>query len=574
MKKTALIFLCGCLLGYFAWSVRVWISNELPISIATLPDSAEYYGPLLDGSMHGDGRLRWRNGDRYIGAFDQGLMHGKGRLEQSNGIIYDGDFNFGQMHGEGTLRYSDTEYYEGSFAAGRQHGRGKFIQPDLEYIGDFKLGFFNGQGTWKSDGNLYVGEFSDHKFHGNGMYIKASGDIYEGEFVNGSFSGNGQLRNDIGTYEGEFKDWSFEGDGTYKVDGNGTYRGHFTSDELNGEGFFESIDGEQYEGEFVDSIYHGNGRIVTSSGDVYEGQFKYGFYHGNGILVPAGSNGDTSKIEGEWNYGELVATNSPEFINQSPTSKLEALIYGQHDLLQASIDQLLPNDPEQTDLYFLAVAGDGTEKVFENEVTSVRDYFDKNLQTKNRSMVLINSKRSIDEYPLATKTSFSLALNTIAERMDHDDDILFLFLTSHGSRKHSFSLDHDALSLNNMQVEWLAGTINETPIQWKVIVVSACFSGGFIPPLADEKTLIITASAADKNSFGCGDLTEHTYFGDAYFKQALPQTHHFIDAFDVALNIISEREQEQGFEPSNPQIHQPDAILQKLSEWRQQLITD
>ena len=83
MKSISLVFLAGCLIGYSFWHARVWLSDDIPVQMATLPDSSEYFGPLVDGLMQGHGRLHWRNGDYYIGEFHQGLLHGQGRLQLS-----------------------------------------------------------------------------------------------------------------------------------------------------------------------------------------------------------------------------------------------------------------------------------------------------------------------------------------------------------------------------------------------------------------------------------------------------------------------------------------------------------
>ncbi|WP_084683783.1 C13 family peptidase [Psychromonas hadalis] len=53
----------------------------------------------------------------------------------------------------------------------------------------------------------------------------------------------------------------------------------------------------------------------------------------------------------------------------------------------------------------------------------------------------------------------------------------------------------------------------KSKIKWKVIVVSACYSGIYIETLADEYTLVMTASNAEQPSFGCSNSANFTYFG-------------------------------------------------------------
>ena len=53
-----------------------------------------------------------------------------------------------------------------------------------------------------------------------------------------------------------------------------------------------------------------------------------------------------------------------------------------------------------------------------------------------------------------------------------------------------------------MDPKWLRETLDKSGIRWRVIVISACYSGSFIPAFTVSDTLIITASAADKTSLG------------------------------------------------------------------------
>jgi Peptidase C13 family len=57
--------------------------------------------------------------------------------------------------------------------------------------------------------------------------------------------------------------------------------------------------------------------------------------------------------------------------------------------------------------------------------------------------------------------------------------------------------------------------------QHRVVIVSACYSGVFVGPLANDNTLVITAAYFDHSSFGCQDKVKWTYFGDAFFNRAL-----------------------------------------------------
>ena len=104
-------------------------------------------------------------------------------------------------------------------------------------------------------------------------------------------------------------------------------------------------------------------------------------------------------------------------------------------------------------------------------------------------------------------------------------------------------------------------------------MISACYSGGFIADLKDERTMIITASSADRQSFGCGNLSNATYLAQAFFGTALKKTHSFEAGFEQARATIEQWEREKGHTPSQPQIYAGAKIRAKLAQLEQRLAT-
>jgi hypothetical protein len=150
----------------------------------------------------------------------------------------------------------------------------------------------------------------------------------------------------------------------------------------------------------------------------------------------------------------------------------------------------------------------------------------------------------------ATIEGLAMSLQAAANGMDANNDILFLILTSHGSR---VGLAVKAGRLTQILTPSnLAEMLSRTGMRHKVVIISACYSGIFIPRLANPDTLVITAADADHPSFGCEDKAKWTYFGDAFFNVALRQARSLKDAFAVARALVKERELRERFEPSNP----------------------
>jgi peptidase C13-like protein len=163
-------------------------------------------------------------------------------------------------------------------------------------------------------------------------------------------------------------------------------------------------------------------------------------------------------------------------------------------------------------------------------------------------VVRFNTKTGGD----ATVEALAATLQAEAKKMNADRDILFLILTSHGSQEGlAVNAGRSAETLKPFN---LAVMLKRTGIPYKVIVISACYPGVFIPPIADADTLVVTAADANHSSFGCEDKAKWTYFGDAFFNTALRQTSNLKEAFLLARSLVSKRELRQGFEPSHPQM--------------------
>lgn len=541
-------------------------------------DGGRYYGALVDGMRQGHGKIEWPNGARYTGGFDKGLYSGRGSYVSASGARYEGDFADGMMAGQGRMEMSDGSIYEGAFEQDHFHGKGTLTSAEGKYIGDFKRGEYSGHGELVyQDGRKYTGEIVRGKFHGKGRYESPEGDVYEGDFDKNEFTGEGKYALKGGSrYQGGFAKWQPHGKGIYTDAQSNVYEGKFTDGALNGAARMIGKDGSRYEGEFLNSLFHGQGVYRLANGDEYKGGFAHGLYDGDGTLSYATPRPDGRSSEsGKWRYGTLENKEQ----EQQAQHNIETALYNQRALLDQALAGLAPQDPGLIDMYMLAVGGDGAQEVFRREVQFVRDQFDREFGTSNRSVVLINSRNTVATLPMATVTSIDESLKGIASRMDKEQDILFLFLTSHGSKDHKFSLAQNGMKLRDLPAKELGRMLKETGIRWKVVLVSACYSGGFIDAVKDDHTLVITAARHDRSSFGCADDNDFTYFGRAFFKEALMNSNSFQDAFGKAKVLVEEWEVkdikdkpagDKDAAHSLPQMHDPVAIRAYLQRWREQ----
>jgi hypothetical protein len=182
-----------------------------------------------------------------------------------------------------------------------------------------------------------------------------------------------------------------------------------------------------------------------------------------------------------------------------------------------------------------------------------------------RSIELINDKDDRIGYPLGTAPSLRHALIRLAGRMNVDEDVLVLMLTSHGSADDGIHVENGNLPLNSVDPESVLRALDASGIKWRIVIVSACYSGTFIEPLENENTIVITASDANNTSFGCADDRDLTYFGEAFLRDALPKATSLEGAFEAARKAIAKREGAEKLTPSNPQIFVGGAIREKLA---------
>ena len=203
--------------------------------------------------------------------------------------------------------------------------------------------------------------------------------------------------------------------------------------------------------------------------------------------------------------------------------------------------------------------------MFRKELETIHPLMDERFDTAGRSLRLVNNAATLREFPMATVSNLARALVAVGERMDADNDILVLYLTTHGSRNAVLATDLPPFDLYNLDPGTLRRLLDEARIRNRVLIISACYSGTFIPHLRDPHTLVMTASVADRPSFGCGTESSFTYFGDALFNHGLRETRSFEQAFALAAPRVERREQAEGFEASRPQIDVGVAIRERLA---------
>ncbi|MGY1409329.1 MULTISPECIES: C13 family peptidase [unclassified Luteimonas] len=243
-------------------------------------------------------------------------------------------------------------------------------------------------------------------------------------------------------------------------------------------------------------------------------------------------------------------------------------------LIEARLQQMPPPVAGQPDLYALAFAGDGEEDVFRNEALYFEQLTTARYGAGGRTLALVNHPDSLADtpLPLATTDNLRIALQGIGRLMNPDEDLLLLLITTHGSRDHALSVQLPGYFDTALRPGELRAMLDESGIRNRLLIVSACFSGGFIPELATPDTLVITAARSDRPSFGCGDTASATYFGQALLVEGLNRDGGLVDTFAYARQQVARREVREGHEASFPQINVGDRIRARLDAWEAALV--
>ena len=241
----------------------------------------------------------------------------------------------------------------------------------------------------------------------------------------------------------------------------------------------------------------------------------------------------------------------------APPMKLtQAVMEGQPRLLAEALQGLQPQRPGIVDIYAISFAPYADADVFRREAAMVDEVMRQRFDAAGRSLQFVNHRETAGSLPWATPANLLRAIQRIAAVMDRDEDVLFIHLTSHGARNGELAASFWPIDVEPVMPGDLRRWLEDAGIRWRVISISACYSGSWIEALATEGSLVMTAADATHTSYGCGRHSPLTFFGRAMFDEGLRRTHSFESAHAEARQVIERREKEAGKTDgySNPQI--------------------
>ncbi len=266
-----------------------------------------------------------------------------------------------------------------------------------------------------------------------------------------------------------------------------------------------------------------------------------------------------------WSGAEVAAAAAD---SNAAHGDAEALLFAQSSRIDQALAAISPDSAPTPKAFFLGFAGVGEQKVFAQEIGLASRVLSERYGMEGRSLSLLNDERDLTHAPLASVSGLKYALRGLAGRMNVDRDVLFLAISSHGAEEPAIAISNADLPLNDLTDEDLAEALSDSGINWRVIIISACYAGGFIESLKDPRTIIITAAAADRTSFGCSNDRDLTYFGEAFYRDALPGSRSLREAFEKAKSAIAIRERRERVDASKPQAYFGTELEAKLASMK------
>lgn len=217
-----------------------------------------------------------------------------------------------------------------------------------------------------------------------------------------------------------------------------------------------------------------------------------------------------------------------------------AQIRAQQRRLDSALAALAPQQPGIPEAYVVTIALD-SDPVFAREAREAARVLAMRYGAQSRTLTLAGPDGTRDDAPHGSITALVLALSHIGSVMEPSEDVLVLYTTSHGMEL-GLAYHYGDTGYGILSPTRLKAALEEAGIKRRVLILSACYSGVFVPALASPDTAILTAAASTRTSFGCAAENDWTFFGDALINRALRQPVALGEAATMAGRSVAEWE--------------------------------
>ncbi len=225
----------------------------------------------------------------------------------------------------------------------------------------------------------------------------------------------------------------------------------------------------------------------------------------------------------------------------------------EHRRIERALADLQPQRKGVVDAYVVSIALD-SDPVFGREAREAGKVLSRRYDAAGRTVVLAGSDGSAESnLPRGAPDTLALVLARVAELIDPKEDVLILYTTSHGAPMGIVYNDADS-GYGMVSPQRLWSLLGALGIERRMILVSACYSGIFVPLLSTDDSVVMTAASADRTSFGCQADSDWTFYGDALINHALRKAQPINTAAEEAARLVGEWEARGKITPSLPQI--------------------
>lgn len=230
-------------------------------------------------------------------------------------------------------------------------------------------------------------------------------------------------------------------------------------------------------------------------------------------------------------------------------------LYADHRKLSAGLASLAPQRPGVVDAYVIAIGLD-SDPVFGRESSEASRVLSRRYDAAGRT-VLLAAGGGAGNAAMAngSPANLAIALGAVSSVMDRNEDVLVMFATTHGAPGVGLVYKDGEKGYGMVAPRRLAEMLASFGFRRKMVLISACFSGAFVPDLADDDSIIVTAASAVTPSFGCAPSSDWTFFGDALINNALRNPVPFDTAVGQAFGLVTQWEMFKGVPASGPQFH-------------------
>lgn len=262
----------------------------------------------------------------------------------------------------------------------------------------------------------------------------------------------------------------------------------------------------------------------------------------SGQLSPLFANASPQEVQRRADTGTQIER------DRAPAAELE-----EHRKLDRALRALGAQRNGTVDAYVVSIALD-SDPVFGREARAAADVLARRYNAAGRTITLAGTDgRRSSDLPRGAPDTLAVALARIAELMNRNEDALVLYTTSHGQPFGLYYNDADS-GFGAISPTRLRAMLDGLGIRNRLLILSACYAGVFVPVLQSPTTAIVTAAAADRTSFGCQAENDWTFFGDAMINQALRRPQPLAAAFTQASALVREWEARYRLNASQPQL--------------------